>query len=622
MLLITHDVEEAIHLADRVLVLSPRPTRIQASFEVRLPHPRKLTSPEVQALRSAILRELGAERGGARGRDRAGRARRLAGPLRRRRGDRRRRPGRRDPGRLPGARRRRPHHPRQGGASAAPRGRVAAVRDHARVPGDRIPGGDRARQLRAQARRSLDPLRRAASGGAPLPADPAPRHHASLQLARRPQPLRRRAAAARGQPGLARAGGRAGRARRVRRRRPGGRRAGARRRRPPPGARAHRGRRERARHAARPPAPPDAHRPRLPAVRGARLVRGGRPRRSPRPPSGSTSTCCPARAPGPGRSRSAPASPRSGSSASRRPSRRPARISTRFFAQAVASSPALAPRMASARPLHALQREGNYSYAMERLAGDGWLLVGDAARFVDPLFSSGLSVAAESARAAAGAIQARARRGRRLGRRLRGLSAPAWPPASTSGASSSASTTGCRAPSSRCWPSRSSASCCARCCRATSTREAPSRAWRACAPRSRASSRIPPIRGAPSSTRTPGSRCRRAPDDGRFLVRPKAGLHLLPDRGRKRVRLSGRRGRDHAQLPGSLPGGAGPHAGGDQVALRESLRGPPRRAGGGGGGLDPAGARDPRQRSRPTGSASSSSTAPRPGRRSSTITCI
>jgi len=48
---------------------------------------------------------------------------------------------------------------------------------------------------------------------------------------------------------------------------------------------------------------------------------------------------------------------------------------------------------------------------MERLAGDGWLLVGDAARFVDPLFSSGLSVAAESARAAAGAIQEALARG-------------------------------------------------------------------------------------------------------------------------------------------------------------------------------------------------------------------
>jgi ABC-type nitrate/sulfonate/bicarbonate transport system ATPase subunit len=61
VLLITHDVEEAIHLADRVMVLSPRPTRIQATFEVKMPHPRKLTSPEVQELRQAILRELGVE---------------------------------------------------------------------------------------------------------------------------------------------------------------------------------------------------------------------------------------------------------------------------------------------------------------------------------------------------------------------------------------------------------------------------------------------------------------------------------------------------------------------------------------------------------------------------------
>src|SRR5580658_6981550 len=62
VMLITHDVEEAIHLADRIMVLSPRPARIQATFDVRLPHPRKLTSPEVQELRVAILHELGVDR--------------------------------------------------------------------------------------------------------------------------------------------------------------------------------------------------------------------------------------------------------------------------------------------------------------------------------------------------------------------------------------------------------------------------------------------------------------------------------------------------------------------------------------------------------------------------------
>jgi ABC-type nitrate/sulfonate/bicarbonate transport system ATPase subunit len=61
VVLITHDVEEAIHLADRVIVLSTRPTRIQKIFEVNLPHPRKLAGPEVQALRAAVLRELGVE---------------------------------------------------------------------------------------------------------------------------------------------------------------------------------------------------------------------------------------------------------------------------------------------------------------------------------------------------------------------------------------------------------------------------------------------------------------------------------------------------------------------------------------------------------------------------------
>ena len=61
VMLITHDVEEAIHVADRILVLSPRPARVQATFAVDLPHPRKLTSPEAQELRVAVLRELGVE---------------------------------------------------------------------------------------------------------------------------------------------------------------------------------------------------------------------------------------------------------------------------------------------------------------------------------------------------------------------------------------------------------------------------------------------------------------------------------------------------------------------------------------------------------------------------------
>ena len=56
VLLITHDVEEAIHMADRIMVLSARPGRIQAAFDVPMVHPRKLSSPQVQQLREAILR--------------------------------------------------------------------------------------------------------------------------------------------------------------------------------------------------------------------------------------------------------------------------------------------------------------------------------------------------------------------------------------------------------------------------------------------------------------------------------------------------------------------------------------------------------------------------------------
>jgi NitT/TauT family transport system ATP-binding protein/sulfonate transport system ATP-binding protein len=63
-MLITHDVEEAIHVADRILVLSPRPARIQAEFTVPLPHPRRLTSAAAQELRGAILHELGVDQYG------------------------------------------------------------------------------------------------------------------------------------------------------------------------------------------------------------------------------------------------------------------------------------------------------------------------------------------------------------------------------------------------------------------------------------------------------------------------------------------------------------------------------------------------------------------------------
>jgi ABC-type nitrate/sulfonate/bicarbonate transport system ATPase subunit len=59
VLLITHDVDEALYMADRILVLTPRPTRIQARFELEMPHPRRMGGAEIEELRTAILAELG-----------------------------------------------------------------------------------------------------------------------------------------------------------------------------------------------------------------------------------------------------------------------------------------------------------------------------------------------------------------------------------------------------------------------------------------------------------------------------------------------------------------------------------------------------------------------------------
>lgn len=59
VLLVTHDIDEAVQLGERVLVMSARPACIREDLEVPMPHPREVGSPEYIHLRSRILDELG-----------------------------------------------------------------------------------------------------------------------------------------------------------------------------------------------------------------------------------------------------------------------------------------------------------------------------------------------------------------------------------------------------------------------------------------------------------------------------------------------------------------------------------------------------------------------------------
>ncbi|MHC1604531.1 MAG: ABC transporter ATP-binding protein [Candidatus Methanofastidiosia archaeon] len=58
VIFVTHNVDEAVYLADRVLILTPRPTTLKTEFNINLPRPRDRTDPKFIKVRKEILSEM------------------------------------------------------------------------------------------------------------------------------------------------------------------------------------------------------------------------------------------------------------------------------------------------------------------------------------------------------------------------------------------------------------------------------------------------------------------------------------------------------------------------------------------------------------------------------------
>lgn len=58
MVMVTHDVDEAVYLSNKIVVMSPRPAKIEKTVDVNLSQPRDRSNPEFTRLRNEILKVL------------------------------------------------------------------------------------------------------------------------------------------------------------------------------------------------------------------------------------------------------------------------------------------------------------------------------------------------------------------------------------------------------------------------------------------------------------------------------------------------------------------------------------------------------------------------------------
>jgi len=105
-----------------------------------------------------------------------------------------------------------------------------------------------------------------------------------------------------------------------------------------------------------------------------------------------------------------------------------------FLMDTLRRCPPIAERMRHAKPLTQTYAAANFSYRRQTMSGDGYLMLGDAFAFIDPMFSSGVHLALNSARWGAKVVEAHLRRSPDYSQRLsefermvrRGLETFSW----------------------------------------------------------------------------------------------------------------------------------------------------------------------------------------------------